>query len=76
MYEMRGNSRAKQGNFEEAIADFTSVITYSPNDPSPYYERGKALLELNRDQEAKNSLQKAEQLGSQQAASLLRTVIK
>ncbi len=74
MYEMRGNSRAKLGNLEVAIVDFTSAIAYSPNDPSPYFEKGKALLELRRYQEARNSLQKAEQLGSKQASSLLSTI--
>ncbi len=74
MYEMRGNSLAKLSNFEAAITDFNSAIKYSPDDPSPYYERGKAMLELRRDQEAINSLKQAVQLGSQQASSLLGTI--
>ncbi len=74
MYEMRGNSRTKLGNFEDAVLDFTAAISYSPNDPSPYYEKGKALLELRRDKEAAISLTKAEQLGSKQASSLLSTI--
>jgi len=74
IYEMRGNSLAKLSNFEAAITDFNSAIKYSPYDPSPFYERGKAMLELRRDQEAINSLKQAVQLGSQQASSLLSKI--
>lgn len=74
MHEMKGNCLLKLGNFEAAIIDFTAASTYAPNDPSPYFEKGKALLELRRGQEAKNSLKQAEQLGSKQASSLLNTI--
>ncbi len=71
IYEMRGNSLVKLGDFEAAVIDFTAASRYAPTDPSPYYEKGKALLELRRDQEAKISLKQAQLLGSAQASSLI-----
>ena len=56
MHKMRGNSLVKLDRFEEAIADFKSAIKHSPDDPSLYYEMGKAMLELRRYPDAKNSL--------------------
>jgi tetratricopeptide (TPR) repeat protein len=75
IYEMRGKSFARLNNFKTAINDFDYAIKCSPNNPSPYYEKGKALLEIRQYQEAMYNLKKAEQLGSQQASSLLRTII-
>jgi tetratricopeptide (TPR) repeat protein/Tol biopolymer transport system component len=76
MYEMRGNTLAKLGNFDAAITDFDSAIKYAQNDPSSYYEKGKVLLEMRRDQEAITILKQAEQLGSRPAADLLRTIAR
>ncbi len=74
IYEMRGNCRVYQNNFEAAIADYDLAIGYSPIDPSSYCEKGKALIKLGREPEAINSLKQAEQRGSQEAASMLRSL--
>jgi tetratricopeptide (TPR) repeat protein len=76
IYEMRANTQAKLGKYEAAITDFDSAIKYAPNDPSSYYEKGKVLLEMLRDQEAMSCLKQAEQLGSKPASNLLRTIAR
>jgi tetratricopeptide (TPR) repeat protein len=76
MHEMRGNTLAKLGNFDAAINDYNAAIKYVPNDPSSYYEKGKVLLEMRREQDAITILKYAEQLGSKPAANLLRRIAR
>ena len=71
MHEMRGNALVKLGYLEQAIQDFDASIRYAPNDPSSYYEKGKILFKLRREQEGENCLRQAAQLGSQKAARFL-----
>ena len=51
-YELRGNCRVKLGNFDGAVSDYTETSKLSPNDPSPYFEKGKVLLKLKADMDA------------------------
>ncbi|TKG96564.1 tetratricopeptide repeat protein [Puteibacter caeruleilacunae] len=72
LYEMRGTTRLKLGNFSAAIDDFNNTIKLSPNDPAPHYLKGKAQLELGDRESAFQSLKQASSMGSQKARALLR----
>ena len=52
-YFLRGRARRSQGNLEGAIRDCTQAIQLRPGYEPPYFHRGLALLELNREAEAK-----------------------
>lgn len=48
----QGLSNYNQGNYEEAIDDFTKAINLNSNDPLAYYNRGLAYRELDKNSEA------------------------
>jgi len=48
----RGNSRLRQGKFEEALADYNRAIEISPYEVDPFLNRGIAYEALGRLEEA------------------------
>lgn len=50
--EKFGEFDAKQGNYEEAIKDFTKAIRYAPKDPVPLAARGYVYQKMGKNDEA------------------------
>ncbi|MDD3844919.1 MAG: tetratricopeptide repeat protein [Syntrophorhabdaceae bacterium] len=50
--EKFGEFDAAQGNYEEALKDFTRAIRYAPRDPVPYAARGYIYQKMGRHDEA------------------------
>jgi tetratricopeptide (TPR) repeat protein len=46
-YERRGYVNYKLKNFKDALYDFTKSINVNPNNPEPYYGRGKVKMIMN-----------------------------
>jgi tetratricopeptide (TPR) repeat protein len=60
--EKFGEFDAQQGNYEEAIKDYTKAIRYAPHDPVPLVSRGYAYQKMGRHDEAIADYTKAIQL--------------
>lgn len=50
--EKFGQFDAQQGNYEEAIKDYTKAIRYAPHDPVPLVSRGYVYQKMGRNDEA------------------------
>ncbi|MFM2313566.1 MAG: hypothetical protein RLZZ04_2842 [Cyanobacteriota bacterium] len=50
VYNNRGITYAKQGDFELAIADFNQAIQINPNDADAYYNRASIYFQLGKDE--------------------------
>ena len=46
VYELRGNSRIRMGNYWDSISDFSKAIKIDPNDSFLYFWRGFAYESL------------------------------
>jgi tetratricopeptide (TPR) repeat protein len=51
-YFDRGNDYYNEGNFDKAIADYTKVISMSPNQADVYFNRGHAYYKKEKYEEA------------------------
>ena len=71
VYELRGRARIQLGDLEGAIYDLNVTIKLSPNNAAAYYLKGKTQMELGLPNEAQKNLQKAMQLGSEEARKML-----
>lgn len=60
-----GNKALKNDNFEEALRHFNKGIEHSPNQAYLYYGKGLALINLEREDEAMESLTQAISMGQQ-----------
>ncbi len=50
--EKFGEFDAQQGNYEEAIKDYTKAIRYAPKDPVPHAARGYVYQKMGKNDEA------------------------
>lgn len=48
----RGNARARQGKFAEAVSDYSRAIDLAPGEPDPYLNRGASYEALGRLEDA------------------------
>jgi tetratricopeptide (TPR) repeat protein len=55
----------------EALADFTTALTLTPEDPAPYYERGLLNAFLLQNEQARADMETAAGLGHQGAREWL-----
>jgi tetratricopeptide (TPR) repeat protein len=62
----RGNLYEKNGNYENALKDYTQATTLRPNDERGYIRQGLALEGLNRPQAALQKYQKAKEIAQAQ----------
>jgi tetratricopeptide (TPR) repeat protein len=60
--EKFGEFDAQQGNYEEAIKDYTKAIRYAPRDPMPLASRGYIYQKMGKHDEAIADYSKAIQL--------------
>lgn len=58
----RGTLYEKNGNYEEALNDYTKAIALRPNDGRGYIRQGLALEGLSRPEEAFQKYQKAKEI--------------
>jgi tetratricopeptide (TPR) repeat protein len=72
VFTLRARARLQLEDVHGAIQDLTVAIQMSPNDPSLYYLRGRAQLEIGRRDEARANLSKAAQMGSSKAKAILK----
>jgi tetratricopeptide (TPR) repeat protein len=49
LYRRRGDTRAEQGHWQEALADFTAAAAKKPRQPWHSYRRGMALLAADKE---------------------------
>lgn len=71
VYELRGRTLFKTGDFYGAINDLKITTELAPNDPAPYLLKGKAELEVGLKNEALKSFNQAKKLGSAEAADYI-----
>lgn len=60
-----GSSALKKENYEEALAHYDKLREYTDDDPNVHYNRGLALLNLDRTEAGLESLQRAISIGNQ-----------
>jgi len=60
--EKFGEFDASQGNYEEALKDYSKAIRYNPKDPVPYASRGYVYQKMGRNDEAISDYSKAVEL--------------
>jgi tetratricopeptide (TPR) repeat protein len=58
-YTSRGKAYAAAGQYQLAIADYDCALKVYPEDPTPYYYRGKASYQLGNYDQADQDWQKA-----------------
>ena len=58
LYAFRGLTYAEAGEYDKAVADFTTAIALYPH-PTYYYQRGLALRELGKVREAEGDIARA-----------------
>lgn len=75
-YFNRGVANYRLGNYALAKQDFTKWLEIHANDPDGLLWRGKSEIALNELPEAKNDLTKAQELGIEEAKSLLAEIGK
>ena len=62
VYELRGNSKIRLGNYWDSISDFSKAIKIDPNDSFLYFWRGFAYESLEEYPKAVNDLKIAQHL--------------
>ena len=62
VYELRGKSKIRLGNYWESISDFSKAIKIDPNDSFLYFWRGFAYESLEEYPKAFNDLKIAQHL--------------
>lgn len=67
IYFERATAKFKIGKYEEAIKDFTKAIEVSPNDHKAYFNRGLAEHNIQLNAESCADLNRAKDLGYQNA---------
>lgn len=60
-----GNKALKNENYDQALSHFTKGAEYAPNDAYMFYGKGLALINLDRTEEAMQTLQQASQVGQE-----------
>jgi membrane protease YdiL (CAAX protease family)/Flp pilus assembly protein TadD len=70
-YNERGNRHLDQGEFDDAIADYTEAIRLAPKDAVAYANRGLALLKKGQHAEALPDLNRAIDLDPRMANAYL-----
>lgn len=60
-----GSAALKKENYEAALTQYDKLRQYTDDDPSVHYNRGLALLNLDRTEEGLKSLQRAISIGNQ-----------
>ena len=68
----RAKAYIDQGNYEKAIEEYDRVLELNANFAEAWLNKGSALLNLGRHQEALPCIEKASELGMPQAKSMLR----
>ena len=63
MWLDRGNSKFMHGDYQGAIADFSTAIDLNPGDATAYYSRGLAYLGAGQKDLAMKGLMRASELG-------------
>ena len=63
MWLERGNSKFIHGDYQGAIADFSTAIELNPGDATVYYSRGLAYLGVGQRDLAMKGLMRASELG-------------
>lgn len=73
-YYGRGSVAAARGNWEGALADFSTALSFGPSqvEADVHYSRGCVFLMLNKDKEAIRDLQVASSQGHHLSAQVLR----
>ena len=61
VYELRGNSKIRMGDYLDAISDFSKAIKIHPNNSFLYFWRGFAYESLQEYQKAINDLKIAQE---------------
>jgi tetratricopeptide (TPR) repeat protein len=76
MYRNRANVLFKMRDYETAEAEYTLSITYDPSDPSTFFNRALARKNMGKDDEACADVNKAIELGMEQAKAYLSKICK
>ena len=72
LYYTRGTLFAKQGNYSDAITDFTQALVIDPLMPEAYFNRGLAYIFSNEKKKGLQDLSKAGELGLYSAYSVMK----
>ncbi|MDE6452343.1 MAG: tetratricopeptide repeat protein [Odoribacter sp.] len=73
LYFNRGVILQKQGNYQNAIQDYTQAITIDPSSAKAYYNRAIAKMALSQADEALKDLEISSRLGFDQAGNVIRS---
>ncbi len=73
-YLARGQVRYKQSRLNEAMADFIMVITLDPTLATGYFHKGITHHRLKQMDLACQNLQKADELGMEQASNIIKKI--
>ena len=71
-YYKRGNAKEKLQDYTGAIADYTKAIELNPKDPSAYYNRGLAKIDLSQKDSGCLDLSKAGEWGAERAYEMIK----
>ena len=72
LYYTRGTLLAKNGDYADAIEDFTKALSLDPLMPEAYFNRGLCLFFSEKKNEAMRDLSKAGELGLYSAYSVMK----
>lgn len=70
-YAEKANVQLRVGQYYEAIATASQCLSISPDNPDAYLILGLAQIQTGQKKEGKESLQKAKELGNEQAQSFI-----
>jgi tetratricopeptide (TPR) repeat protein len=71
-YYHRADFYRRAGELEKSLDDFSKILILQPDFADAYYYRANILIQLKRNDEACGDLQKAYQLGLEEAKSAMR----
>ena len=70
-YSIRGSAYQRNGQFDQAISDFSQAIEINPNDAMLYYNRGNAYSEKGLHNQAISDYEKAIELNQEFAIAYI-----
>jgi len=76
LYYDRGNLHAINGDYELAVADYTTALSLDPRLAEAYYNRGIAYMNMKKTGEGIRDLSKAGELGLFDAYSMIKRFSK
>lgn len=73
-YYNRGNLHFAQDNIDKAISDYNEAIRLQPDFADAYFNRGLALIKAGREEEGRDDLSKAGEMGVMAAYNILKRI--